>query len=258
MTQERTRPRISVTIICLNEEANIRDCLESVRWADEIIVSDSGSTDRTREICAEYGAVVHADAWLGFGAQKNLCASRARGEWILNIDSDERVTPELRDEILAVVAAASGANGYYMPRRNYFGSRRVRHCGWWPDYNLRLYRAGAGRWLERRVHEAVEVSGTTGRLKGALEHRTYKDIADYLQRMQRYSTLAAKEMREEGRRASVSDLLFRPFFTFFKMYVLKLGFLDGALGIMLSWLYASYTLSKYAKLREMDRAGKRP
>jgi len=259
MTRETSKPGISVTIICLNEEANIRDCLESVGWADEIVVSDSGSTDRTREICAEFGALVTSDAWRGFGAQKNLCASRARGEWILNIDADERVTPELRDEILRFVAAGgNGVNGCYVPRRNYFGRRRVRHCGWWPDYNLRLYRAGCGRWLERRVHEAVELTGPAGRLKGPLEHRTYRDVADYLQRMQRYSTLAAEEMREEGRHASVTDLLCRPFFTFFKMYVLKLGFLDGALGVILSALYASYTLSKYAKLWELDRAGKRP
>lgn len=251
MTNEPSRPRLSVTIICLNEAANIQGCLESVQWADEIIVSDSGSTDGTADICRRYGARVWSDAWLGFGAQKNLCASRASGEWILNIDSDERVTPGLRQEIETAINSGKDA-GYYMPRENYFGQRRVRRCGWWPDYNLRLYRKDSGRWLERRVHESVEVAGETGYLKNPLEHRTYKDVADYLTRMQRYSTLAAEELYAAGKRARITDLLFRPPFTFFKMFVLKRGFLDGGIGIILSILYASYTLAKYAKLWEMD------
>lgn len=257
MTQKPTQPGISVTIICLNEEANIRDCLESVRWADEIIVSDSGSTDKTLEICGQYGAVVTSDTWRGFGAQKNLCASRARYDWILNIDADERVSAGLSDEIR--LAAASGdRNGYYIPRKNSFGGRHVRHCGWWPDYNLRLYRKGSGSWVERRVHEAVKLTGKAGHLKNPLEHKTYKDVSDYLQRMQRYSTLAAEEMHAAGKEAGAIDLLFRPCFTFFKMYFLKLGFLDGRLGIILSTLYASYTLAKYAKLWEMNRGGRQP
>ncbi|OGQ56336.1 MAG: hypothetical protein A3J24_07765 [Deltaproteobacteria bacterium RIFCSPLOWO2_02_FULL_53_8] len=252
MTDKPSQTGISVTIICLNEEANIRDCLESVRWADEIIVSDSGSTDKTIEICRQYGAVISSDAWLGFGAQKNLCASRARYDWILNVDSDERVTPELSNEIRQAVASGSKA-GYYIPRKNSFGGHHVRHCGWWPDYNLRLYKKDSGRWVERRVHEAVKLTGEAGYLKSPLEHNTYKDVSDYLQRMQRYSTLAAEEMQAAGRKASISDLLFRPFFTFFKMYIIKLGFLDGRLGIILSTLYASYTLAKYAKLWEMSK-----
>ncbi|MBI5562256.1 MAG: glycosyltransferase family 2 protein [Deltaproteobacteria bacterium] len=256
MDNQRTnRPGLSVTVICLNEEANIGACLESVKWADEIVVSDSGSTDKTLEICAHYGAKVSSDAWLGFGAQKNLCAARAGNEWILNIDADERVTPGLRREIEEAMEDA-GKAGYYVPRKNYFGERWIRRCGWWPDYNLRLYRKTSGAWVERAVHESVEVEGATGRLKNPLEHRTYRDVADYLQRMQRYSTLAAAQMRGEGKKAGVSDMLLRPPFTFFKMYVLKLGFLDGVHGIMLSALYASYTLAKYAKLWEMDKGGR--
>ncbi|MBI5644197.1 MAG: glycosyltransferase family 2 protein [Deltaproteobacteria bacterium] len=242
--------KISVTIIALNEERNIRDCLESVKWADEILVSDSGSTDRTAEICREYGANVTTEEWLGFGRQKNLCGDRARNRWILNIDADERVTPELKEEIERAVKSGDKA-GYYVPRRNYFGDKWVRRCGWYPDFTLRLYRKDSGRFIDRYVHESVAVNGPRGYLKNPLIHRTYKDVSDYLTRMQRYSTLAAEEMLNQGKNAGFIDILFRPVYTFLKMYILKRGFLDGSTGVILSTLYASYTLAKYAKLWEM-------
>ncbi|HLD18382.1 MAG TPA: glycosyltransferase family 2 protein, partial [Candidatus Nanoarchaeia archaeon] len=150
--------KISVTIITLNEEANIRACLESVKWADEILVSDSGSSDRTVEICKEYGAKVFNDVWLGFGKQKNLIAGRARNNWILNIDADERVTPELKKEIEEVLNNGD-CEGYNIPRKNFFSNKWIRHCGWYPDYNLRLYRRDKGRFNERNVHEAVQIDG---------------------------------------------------------------------------------------------------
>jgi len=243
-------PRISVTIIALNEEANIRECLESVKWADEILVSDSGSADRTADICSEFGAKVFHDEWLGFGRQKNLVGDRATGDWILNIDADERVTPGLKDEILKAVGSGSRA-GYFIPRKNYFGEKWIRHCGWWPDHNLRLYKKGLGRFIDRYVHERVEVNGPVAKLENPLVHKTYKDVSDYLRRMERYSTLAAQEMQNQGRNAGIIDILLRPPFTFFKMYILRRGFLDGTAGVILSTLYASYTLAKYAKLWEM-------
>lgn len=246
--------KITVTIITLNEEANIRDCLESVQWADEVIISDSGSSDRTAEICSAFGARVFRDEWLGFGRQKNLCQERAANPWILNIDADERVTPELREEILRAVKEGN-KHGYYIPRKNYFGETWIRHCGWYPDYNLRLYRKTSGRFSEASVHESVAVNGETGYLKSPLVHRTYRDVPDFLKRMQRYSTLAAVDMQKAGRRASFSDLTLRPLFTFFKMYVLKGGFLDGMAGLALSSLYACYTVAKYAKLWELTRKG---
>lgn len=252
--------KISVTIIVLNEERNIRECLESLRWADEVIVSDSGSTDATVEICRGYGAKVYNDEWLGFGRQKNLCASRAANVWILNIDADERVTPELKEEIDRAVAKGD-CPGWYIPRRNYFGAKWIRRCGWYPDYTLRLYRKDAGRFLERGVHESVKMDAPVekGYLKNPLIHKTYRDVSDYLVRMERYSTLAAQEMMKEGKTAGVLDICLRPPFTFFKMFVLKLGFLDGVAGIALSILYASYTLAKYAKLWEMkNQAGGLP
>lgn len=244
--------KISVTIIVLNEEHNLPDCLESVRWADEVIVSDTGSTDATAEICRAYGAKVYTDSWLGFGAQKNLCAERAKNAWVLNLDADERVTPELKEEIIGAASDDAKA-GYFIARKNYFGSRWIRRCGWYPDYNLRLYRKDKGRFSDRHVHEAVSVSGPTGRLASPMIHQTYKDVSDYLARMQRYSTLAAQEMLKEGRRAGVWDLMLRPPFTFLKMYILRGGFLEGTHGMILSYLYASYTLTKYAKLWELRR-----
>lgn len=255
--------KVSATIIVLNEEKNIRDCLESVGWADEIIVSDTGSTDKTVELCRSLGARVYEDQWRGYGAQKNLCAERARNDWILNIDADERVSPELKAEISAVLENApggggggdGGTDGYYIPRKNFFGARWIRHCGWWPDYNLRLYRKSSGRFAEKLVHEAVEIDGTKGYLKNPLVHHTYEDVEDYLERAERYSTLAAKQMLLEGRRTHALDILVRPAFTFLKMFVLKRGFLDGSTGLMLSKLYASYTRAKYAKLREMKKDG---
>ena len=242
--------KISVTIITLNEEENIRACLESVKWADEILVSDSGSSDRTVEICRAFGAKVFIDEWFGFGRQKNLTAGRTRNNWILNIDADERVTFELREEIEEALKRNDCA-GYKTPRKNFFGGRWIRHCGWYPDYNLRLYRKNAGGFNERAVHEAVQVDGNVGYLKNPLEHYTYRDISDYLKRMDRYSTLAAEEMFKNDRTIGSADLLLRPVFTFLKMFVLQKGFMDGYAGLILSCLYSSYTFSKYAKLWEM-------
>ncbi len=244
--------KITATIITLNEEANIGDCLESLKWVDEIIVSDSNSSDRTVEICKAHGAVVYIDEWLGFGAQKNLCQSRARNEWIFNIDADERAAPGLGEEIQKALQGGE-ALGYYVPRKNYFGDKWVQHCGWYPDLNLRLYRKDAGRFSERAVHEAVVVDGPTGRLSTPLIHRTYSGVDDYLTRMERYSSLAALEMIKEGRTPRAGDMILRPAFTFIKMFVLRGGFLEGVTGLKLSALYAFYTYKKYTKLRQKTR-----
>jgi glycosyltransferase involved in cell wall biosynthesis len=248
------KQRISVTVITLNEEENIRDCLTSVKWADEIIVSDSGSEDRTREICSGLGAKVFTDEWHGFGKQKNLCEDRAAGRWVLNIDADERVGSGLASEIRTAVESDE-YDGYYIARKNYFGSRWIRRCGWYPDYKLRLYRKGQGRFSEKKVHEAVILKGNKGYLKKPMEHYTYRGISDYLKRMDTYSTLAAEQMSSEGKKAGAFDIFLRPQFTFFKMYVLRLGFLEGIDGLVLSCLYSFYTMAKYAKLREINHAG---
>jgi glycosyltransferase involved in cell wall biosynthesis len=240
---------LSVTVICLNEAAEIAACLESVRWADEIVVCDSGSTDGTPEICRAYTDKFFTDPWRGFSAHKNLALERATHAWVLSLDADERVTPELAREIQSVLEAPQ-ADGYTVPRRNYFVGRWVRHGGWYPDRTLRLFRRGKGRFPPRAVHEAVQVEGAVGHLQNPLEHFTYRSLSAYLQRMERYSTLAADELWQEGRRARVTDLSLRPLITFLRMYLYQAGFRDGTPGLILAGLYAAQTLAKYAKLWE--------
>jgi glycosyltransferase involved in cell wall biosynthesis len=248
------RERLSVAIITQDTAKDIESCLASVAWAHEIVVSDSGSRDGTPEICGAHGARVFSDDWLGFGPQKNRCVDRAAGPWILSLDSDERVTSDLRAEIEKLLADGTDRDAFALPRRNYFLDRRVRHGGWSPDYCLRLFRKGRARFSDRLVHEVLEVpSGRIGRLRGALEHFTYSSISDYLERMDRYSVLGAEQLRIEGRRARFADLLLRPPLTFARMLLLRQGWRDGTLGVVLAGLYACSTLVKYARLWELRR-----
>jgi len=244
---------LSVAIITHNEEENIGGALESVKWADEIVVVDSFSDDRTREICKKYTDKVFTAEWQGFANQKNKAVSLATQPWALVLDADERVTEDLKSEILRTVNNPSSKDGYYLARKNYFAGRWIRHGGWWPDYTLRLFRRGKGSFQQREVHESIKVNGKTGRLKNPLEHFTYKDTEDYLRRMGVYSTLAAKELYKEGRRACIFDIALRPAVTFLRMLFLQAGFLDGAYGLKLAYLYSRYTFNKYAKLRRMGR-----
>jgi glycosyltransferase involved in cell wall biosynthesis len=246
-------PKISVAIITKNEEKNIRACLESVRWTDEIVVVDGGSADRTKEICREFQAQVFEEAWKGFARQKNSAIEKTCNEWVLSLDADERISPELQKEIQDRLAADPRVDGFYIARKNFFAGRWIRYCGWYPDYNLRLFRKSRGRFEERTVHEKVKIRGRTEKFKTPLIHRTYRSLSDFLQRMDRYSTLAAQEMQQEGKKVRQSDLLFRPPFTFLQMYVLRTGFLEGYMGFLLSTLYSFYTFTKYTKLREMQR-----
>jgi glycosyltransferase involved in cell wall biosynthesis len=246
--------KISVAIITQNEELNIRECLESVRWADEIVVVDNGSTDQTRQVCQDFAARVYIEEWKGFARQKNSAIEKTRNEWVLSLDADERVTPELRQEIERVLKSDSPTEGYFIARKNFFLGHWIKHCGWYPDYNLRLFRKSQGRFLERAVHERVEIQGKVGYLKNPLEHKTYRSLSDFLKRMDGYSSLAASEMFREGRKYRFRDILFRPAFTFLQMYLLRAGFLEGYLGFLLAVLYSFYTLAKYSKLKELQES----
>ena len=246
------RPGLSVAIITLNEERNIAACLHSVKWANEIVVCDSGSRDRTVEIAASYGAQTFRDEWRGFAGHKNLAVERCRREWVLVLDADERVSEALRQEIEGVLGSAEPADGYSIGRRNYFVGEWVRHGGWYPDRSVRLFRNGRGRFQPRAVHEAVEVAGTVGALRESLEHHTYSSVREFLQRMARYADLAAEEMRAAGKRSGVIDLTLRPVWTVLRMYVLQRGFLDGWRGLVLAGLYGAYTFVKYATLWERE------
>lgn len=243
---------LSVAIITNNEEEEIKDCLECVKWADEIVVVDSYSTDNTLGICRQYTDKVFQNEWSGFSNQKNYAVDLTKNPWVLILDADERVSEGLRKEIKEILDKDPEVDGYFIPRKSYFLGRWIRYGGWYPDYSIRLFRKDKGRFEQREVHESVRINGKAGRLRNPLEHYTYRSLSEYLQRMDRYSTLAAREMARRGRRAGPVNILFRPFFTFFRMYILQLGFRDGIYGLLLSILYSYYTLSKYAKLWEIN------
>ena len=249
-----TRPRLSVVVITKDEAERVRACLESVAWADELVVVDAESTDKTAQIAREFTDHVYVRPWPGFAAQKNFGLEQATGDWTLSVDADEEVSRELREEIEAVLAASGAAcAGYRIPRRNLFWGRFIRHGGLYPDWQLRLFRRGRGRFVDRAVHESVEVEGEVGRLRAALVHRSYRDVADFLARADRYSTLAAEEWLGSGRPARLSDLLLRPAGRFLSMYVVRAGFLDGWRGFLLAALYAYYVFIRSAKVWERAR-----
>jgi glycosyltransferase involved in cell wall biosynthesis len=246
-------PRLSVTVIALNQEDNIGDCLASVSFADEIVVVDTGSTDRTVELARSFTDLVFNAPWQGFARTKNYALDQARGDWVFSLDTDERVPEALKDEILAVVASDGPLKGYRVPRKNYFCGRWIRHLGWYPDYTLRLFRRDQGRFRDREVHEEVVVAGPVGVLETPLEHYSYKSVSDYVTRMDRYARLAAQELAKAGRRPYSGELFVRPFFTFLHLYFIRRGFLEGVPGYALAVLMSMYKFLKYYYLRELSR-----
>ncbi len=244
--------RLSATVIAQNEAARIGDCLDSLRWVDEIIVVDGGSTDGTQEICRAKGATLLEKAWSGYAAQKNYALDNATCPWILSLDADERVTEELRSEIAALLDRGPACDGYYIPRKNIFWGRQMRGRAFYPDHQMRLFRKEAGRFNDRAVHESVEIRGQTGILRGALEHRSYDSVGDYLRRIEHYSALAALDMKRRGIRPGWAQLWLRPPARFFRNFFLKGGFLDGIDGFIVSALDAFHVFAKYAQLREIS------
>jgi len=244
---------LSVTIITRNEEERIRRCLEGVSWAQEIVVVDAESTDRTVEIVRAFTPKVFVRPWPGFSAQKNFAIAQATQPWILALDADEWVSPELREEIQAVLEADGPLDGYYIPRKSFFLGRWIRHGTWFPDYQLRLFRRGRGAFQARSVHEAVEVKGRLGYLKTPLLHFSYHGIGDFVQRSNLYSSLAAQDLIRRGKRISLGDLLLRPLGRFCSMYFLHRGFLDGRHGLLLAILYSYYVFLRSAKAWEISR-----
>jgi glycosyltransferase involved in cell wall biosynthesis len=242
-----------VAIITLNEERRLPACLESVVWADEVVVCDSGSTDQTVIIAQQHGARTFRDAWRGFAGHKNLAVERCRHPWVLVLDADERVTASLRQEIERVLNDPGALDGYLVPRRNFFLGQWIRGGGWYPDESVRLFRRERGRFAARAVHETVLVDGRVGTLLAPLEHFTYDSVGDFLIRMERYAMLAGDELYAAGRRVRVSDVTLRPGWTFLRMYLLQRGFVDGWRGLILAGLYACYTFAKYARLWERER-----
>ena len=250
---------LSVVIITHNEEANIARTLASVQpliaeGKGEIIIVDSGSTDRTIEIAKSFGAKVFVEDWKGYAAQKNSALDKATGNWILSLDADEEVAPDLTTGISAAIADQKPLQGYWIPRKNFFLGRFMQHGGFWPDPKLRLFRRGAGRFEDRAVHEDVRLQGETAKLPGALVHHSYPTLADYIDHVNRYSSLGAEVLTAKGYRGfSLFNIVLRPSATFLYNYFFRLGFLDGREGLLLHLYHAVYVSWKYAKAWELSR-----
>ncbi|HEY8551223.1 MAG TPA: glycosyltransferase family 2 protein [Vicinamibacterales bacterium] len=253
-------PKLSVTVIARDEAANIGEALASVAWADEIVVLDSGSTDGTADIARQYTSHVVITAWPGYAAQKNRAASLASHDWILSLDADERVTPELAREIQALLRDGEPpARGYRVPRLTVAFGREITGTDWYPDWQLRLYDRRAGRWDESRsVHESVTVDGPVRNLQHPLRHHAYRDLSHHLQTIDRYTTLAAADMAARGRRASAVDLALHPPLAFLRNYLLRGGWRLGLAGLVISSMNAWYVFLKFAKLWEKQRGKRSP
>jgi glycosyltransferase involved in cell wall biosynthesis len=246
-------PKVSVTIITHNEAADIGAALESVAWADERIVVDAQSTDETAAIARARAERVVVREWPGYVAQKNYAASLATHDWILSLDADERVTPALAADIRERLERDPPHAGYRIPRVTFHLGRWIRSTDWYPDLQLRLYDRRAAEWTGAHVHESLSVRGSVGRLRGELQHFAYRDIAEHLETIDRYTTLAARQMHESGRRAGALALVAHPPLAFLRNYIARAGFRDGVPGLIVSSLNAYYVFLKFAKLWELQR-----
>jgi len=247
---------LSAVLITRNAAAVLESCLDSLAFADEIVVVDSASTDGTRELAQSKGARVVQKEWLGFGRQKQFAVEQAKNDWVLCLDADERVSPELARSIQAALAAPSSPV-YRMPRRNRFLGRWLGHGEGYPDWSPRLFNRMNARWSDDLVHEKVLFAVTPGTLDGDLMHDSADDLATYLERQNRYTTLAARQAFEQGRSAGAIHLLCSPVVRFIKFYLMRLGFLDGLPGLLHISIGCMNSYLKYAKLIELHRAENR-
>lgn len=244
---------LSVIIITKNEAQHISRCLTSVSWADEIIVLDSGSTDNTVELCKSYTNKVFVMDWPGFGIQKQRALDKASGDWVLSIDADEQVTPELKAEIEQAMQS-NQFDGFEIPRLSSYCGRDMKHGGWWPDYVLRLFKRELGKFSPELVHERVEVHGKIAQLTQPLLHEAFINPEEVLHKINSYSSLGARKLHEAGKKTSLSAAIFKGFWTFIRTYILKASCLDGRQGLMLAISNAEGAYYKYLKLLELNQA----
>lgn len=244
--------KLSVIIITKNEGLNIRACLESVAWADEIIVVDSGSTDDTVTISREFTPHVYIHDWPGFGAQKNRALNYASKDWVLSLDADERVTPELRRDIEAVLKGAN-AIAYRIPRLSNYCGRFMHHSGWYPDHVTRLFLRGKAHFSDDLVHERLLVEGSTAQLDGMLLHYAFDNLEEVLHKVNQYSSAGAQMMQRRGRRVTLTGAVLRGLWSFVRTYFLRAGFLDGREGFMLAVSNAEGTYYRYLKLMLLNQ-----
>jgi glycosyltransferase involved in cell wall biosynthesis len=246
--------KISATIVTLNEERNIARAIESLRCVDEVLVVDSGSSDRTCEIAARLGARIIEESWRGYAAQKNFASAQAAHPWILSLDADEMVSEELEADILALKKDGPRCDGYAMPRLAQYLGRWIQHSGWYPDRKVRLYHRDRAAWVGEYVHESVQVNGNVGRLDGKLLHFTCDSLSAHMRTLDHYTTLAARQLRAAHTAVPLRHLIVDPPWTFLRTYLIQRGFLDGPQGLTIAWMAALYTFLKYAKARK-DLAG---
>ncbi len=249
------RPQISVTIISFNEEENIHRAIESVKWANEVLLIDSGSTDRTVEIAKGLGAKVISNPWPGYGQQKNFAQQNAKNDWVLNIDADEVVSTDLAEEIQDTLAKISEgelhSQGFYFPRKTFYLGKWIRYGGWYPNYLVRFVNRNYARWTEPNVHEELKVSGSIGGLKNPLHHYAFSSIQDQVLTNLRFSKLGSQDLNRKGQKASLFRLIIKPIGKFFETYFIKRGFLDGLPGFIISVNAAHSMFLKYAYLFEV-------
>jgi glycosyltransferase involved in cell wall biosynthesis len=244
-------PTISATVITYNEEDNIRDCLESVKWVDELIVVDSFSSDRTVDICRQYTRHVVQQPWPGHVRQKQFALEQATGDWILSLDADERLSSEAQEEILSETSrAADHIDGFVFPRHSYYLGRWINHGGWYPDYKLRLIRRGKGAWTGVDPHDKLCVEGATKILKTEILHYVYRNLSHQLMTIDTFSAITARQWQEQGEPFRLRSLLLRPPAKFVECYIWKKGFLDGVPGFIIAVASSFYVFLKYAKLWE--------
>lgn len=244
--------KISATIITYNEERNLPRAIESLRCCDEIVIIDSGSTDRTVEVAERFGARVLEANWRGYAVQKNYASDMASNDWVLSIDADEALSEDLEGEIWHLKKNGATCDGYTMPRLAQYLGKWILHSGWHPDRKIRLFDRRRARWVGEFVHESVIVDGTVGQLEGNLLHYTCGSLSEHLKTMDRYTTLAAEEIVARKERVTYRNLLLEPSWTFIRTYFLQRGFLDGVEGLSIAHMAALYTFLKYAKARFMS------
>ena len=231
--------QLSVVIISKNEEKFIADAVKSALFADEVLVLDSGSTDSTCTIAQQLGAKVMHQDWLGFGAQKNKAVELAKNDWVFVLDSDERITPELQSEILNILKEST-ADGYHVARLNNFFGKNIRHCGLYPDYSIRLFNRCKGRFNDVTVHESVQIQGKTDKLKNHMLHLAFNTVSEFTDKQRKYAKLSQKKK-------NLIKAFISPIWTFLKIYIFRLGFLEGWRGFIIAKVYAQYTFWKYYK-----------
>ncbi|UCD70739.1 MAG: glycosyltransferase family 2 protein [Syntrophobacterales bacterium] len=260
--QKKSRPSISACIISFNEEKNIGDCIDSVAWCDEVVVIDAFSKDRTAEIARKRGARVIQNEWPGHIAQKNLALDAAKYEWVIALDCDERVTLKLKEATVDLLGSAQDVNGYFISRKIFYLGRWLEHGGWFPEWRLRLFRRNCGHWVGIDPHDTVQVEGRTGRIPtggrginaAVILHYSVSSLSHQLKVLDRYAEIQAGELFRSGRRANPADLTIRPLWRFFRTYILRGGFRDGAAGFHMAVNHAYAAYIKYARLWEIQKS----